>query len=376
MIKRDWDLLFYDQDLSVVLSSQLEGVRDAVERINPGRLRSIDFAELERELLHELDVEPLAFREEDISVDTEESRIDVTHDFDRGFFPGEGRSLVSGLQVTYYLPFTGDPRLLRCRPNVFTLNPPRAVIAQGELQFPYDSVDRVVEATKRQFNQDLQTVKEWAGRVNAQVNAFAATLGVQVRQELTARRSHLAAAASAVADLGYKVRSPAATPTASAGKSPASPASQRVAAANPMAEAKAHGRYDVALSFAGEDRVYVERVATSLKERGLSVFYDAFETVDLWGKNLVDHLAEVYGERSRFIVMFISSHYAAKAWPTHERQHAQARALRQQEEYILPARFDDTIVPGLPQTVSYVDLRTCAPEALADLIVTKVSRPR
>ena len=44
--------------------------------------------------------------------------------------------------------------------------------------------------------------------------------------------------------------------------------------------------YDVALSFAGENRAYVEAVANSLKNRGISVFYDLFEEANLWGKNL------------------------------------------------------------------------------------------
>ena len=45
--------------------------------------------------------------------------------------------------------------------------------------------------------------------------------------------------------------------------------------------------YDVALSFAGEDREYVEQVALFLKKKNIAVFYDYFEEVDLWGKNLI-----------------------------------------------------------------------------------------
>jgi hypothetical protein len=36
------------------------------------------------------------------------------------------------------------------------------------------------------------------------------------------------------------------------------------------------GGYHVALSFAGEDRGYVERVADQLVSDGVSVFYDKF----------------------------------------------------------------------------------------------------
>jgi hypothetical protein len=39
--------------------------------------------------------------------------------------------------------------------------------------------------------------------------------------------------------------------------------------------------YDVALSFAGEDRPYVHNVAQVLRSNGASVFYDDFEKVEL-----------------------------------------------------------------------------------------------
>lgn len=132
--------------------------------------------------------------------------------------------------------------------------------------------------------------------------------------------------------------------------------------------------YDVSLSFAGEDREYVRQVAERLRERGLRVFYDEYEKVNLWGKDLYAHLDHVYQHAARFCVLFVSSHYAAKVWTNHERQSAQARAISAHEEYVLPARFDDTVVPGLRPTVGYVDLRRLSPEELAELIKEKVGK--
>lgn len=72
--------------------------------------------------------------------------------------------------------------------------------------------------------------------------------------------------------------------------------------------------FEVALSFAGEDRAYVERVADKLRDIGLRVFYDKYESVTLWDKNLYDHLRVVYTDRAQFVVIFISRHYKAKVW--------------------------------------------------------------
>lgn len=39
--------------------------------------------------------------------------------------------------------------------------------------------------------------------------------------------------------------------------------------------------YDICLSFAGDNRDFVEAVARGLRERGIRVFYDDYETVEL-----------------------------------------------------------------------------------------------
>lgn len=130
--------------------------------------------------------------------------------------------------------------------------------------------------------------------------------------------------------------------------------------------------FDIALSFAGEDRPYVDKVANALRDRGVKVFYDLFEEVDLWGKDLYSHLIEIYQKRARFTVMFISEAYNRKLWTNHERRAAQARAFQEAQEYILPARFDDTEIPGVLPTVGYVSLVNLKPEELASLISRKL----
>lgn len=131
-------------------------------------------------------------------------------------------------------------------------------------------------------------------------------------------------------------------------------------------------KYDVALSFAGEDRAYVDCVAHVLRDRGVKVFYDLFEEVDLWGKDLYSYLSDVYSKRACFTVMFISAAYGKKLWANHERRAAQARAFQEYQEYILPTRFDETEIPGVLPTVGYISLRGRSPEDLASLITKKL----
>ena len=113
-------------------------------------------------------------------------------------------------------------------------------------------------------------------------------------------------------------------------------------------------------------------VAEQLKARGVSIFYDRYEQADLWGKDLYVHLTEVYRSKARYTLMFISKHYKDKVWTNHERRAAQSRAIEESEEYILPARFDDTDIPGVLPTVGFIDLRTNSPVEVALLVCEKL----
>lgn len=135
-------------------------------------------------------------------------------------------------------------------------------------------------------------------------------------------------------------------------------------------------KYDVALSFAGDQRSYVEEVAKRLRDAGVNVFYDDYEKADLWGKDLYSHLDFVYRRASRYCVIFISESYAAKVWTNHERRSAQARAFEENYEYLLPARFDETELSGLPPTIGFLDLREMQPEDLVSMIRQKLGPHR
>ena len=128
---------------------------------------------------------------------------------------------------------------------------------------------------------------------------------------------------------------------------------------------------DIVLSFAGEDRYYAKYVADFLIEHDIKVFYDEYEQADLWGKNLYEHLSQVYQEARFYCVVFISKHYAQKNWTTHERRSAQARALKEREEYILPLRLDDSEIPGLLDTIAYIDLRRVSLDIVCQTLVDR-----
>lgn len=130
--------------------------------------------------------------------------------------------------------------------------------------------------------------------------------------------------------------------------------------------------YDIALSFAGEQREHAESIAKRLKANGATVFYDDFEKADLWGRDLYAHLHDVYSTKSHFCILLASAAYAQKVWTSHERQAAQERALHEKgAPYILPVRCDDTNIPGLSKNIAYLKVEEGA-VAICDCALDKM----
>ena len=103
-------------------------------------------------------------------------------------------------------------------------------------------------------------------------------------------------------------------------------------------------------------------------------FYDADEQIDLWGKYLAEELPAIYAERAAAVVVFVSAEYAARDWTRLERRAALNRAVQERREYVLPARFDDTPLPGLLSDLVAIDLRGRSPQQFAAMIADKVAR--
>ena len=134
-------------------------------------------------------------------------------------------------------------------------------------------------------------------------------------------------------------------------------------------------RFDVAISFAGENRDFARDVATGLKEKNVEVFFDEFYEPDTWGKNLTDLFKEVFRNRSQHCIMILSDHYVEKEWTILESNHAIARFIEQRgnEAYILPVRLDgfDGDVPGLPTTLQYISAKSTEPQKIVNAFLEK-----
>ena len=132
--------------------------------------------------------------------------------------------------------------------------------------------------------------------------------------------------------------------------------------------------YDIAVSFAGEQRGYVRETVAACKAKGLRVFFDEDKTNDWWGKNFIQEQRRTYSSQTRFFVPFLSSDYLAKPIPMDEFASAMMTAVKLGDGYILPVIMGKADVPAelLHPHIGYLRSEAFTPDQLADELVKKV----
>lgn len=134
-------------------------------------------------------------------------------------------------------------------------------------------------------------------------------------------------------------------------------------------------KYDLAISFAGEQRALAESLARRLDAAGYSIFYDQFEAAELWGRDLSLKLGDVYAKDARYCLVILSTEYVEKAWTNLERQNAISRFMQEKGNYILCLKVDDVRLPGLPDVIGYLDFRNFDEDAVYKLLLQKLGKP-
>ena len=142
-----------------------------------------------------------------------------------------------------------------------------------------------------------------------------------------------------------------------------------------MSEEQKEYKYDVALSFAKEDRFYAQSLANALEGRGIKVFYDKNETAQLLGGDLLTCLHRVFKDEARYCVVFLSQHYRESKWAMYELKAAKSREFKEgKSEYILPIRLDKTTIPEIEETRAYLWWDEYPVDSIANLIIDKLGK--
>ncbi|HEV7401469.1 MAG TPA: AAA-like domain-containing protein [Chthoniobacteraceae bacterium] len=140
-------------------------------------------------------------------------------------------------------------------------------------------------------------------------------------------------------------------------------------------------RFQVAFSFAGEQRALVKEIAEKLRARlgEDSVFYDNTYEHILAGNDSDLLLQEIYEKRSAMVIVGVSGDYARKQWTAVESRVIRALEMRLSASEdgnarlrILPLRVGDGDVPWIPDNAICPDARSRPVEQTVQLILDRL----
>jgi len=140
---------------------------------------------------------------------------------------------------------------------------------------------------------------------------------------------------------------------------------------NPVSPLTISRRFDVALSFPGERREFVEAVADHLatklgKER---ILYDKFHEAELARPDLDVYLPRLYREQAALIIVFLCPDYAAKRWCRLEWRHVRQSFCTADAERIMFVSFGnpgDLSDLGILRGDGYLDIGSRSPVEIAN----------
>jgi hypothetical protein len=102
------------------------------------------------------------------------------------------------------------------------------------------------------------------------------------------------------------------------------------------------------------------------------VFYDKFYQSQLARPNLDTLLQDIYGNRSKLIVAFLSQAYGDKTWCGIEFRPIREIISTKRDEMVMYVKVGEGRIAGVFATDGFIDARTHAPPQVASMIVERL----
>lgn len=134
-------------------------------------------------------------------------------------------------------------------------------------------------------------------------------------------------------------------------------------------------RFRIAFSFAGEKRVFVEKVAAILAKRfgEAAILYDKYHEAEFARRNLGIYLPELYHKQTDLVVVVVCPDYDVKQWTGLEWTAIHDLLSQRKDAEVMLCRFDHAKVAGLFSTAGFIELDNKTPKQFAALILERLA---
>ena len=138
-------------------------------------------------------VVPISLREDAMTMNQQETQVDVSRDQMRYISPGRsGPFYIPGTRVDIDVPFIGEEWIFRYRTNPWSTVFPRGEVQRGHLRLSISQPHDADPASfKSIYEQEIKLIREYVDRAHKQVVAYNESLSNLVQQAVNHRRDRL-----------------------------------------------------------------------------------------------------------------------------------------------------------------------------------------
>ena len=205
--------LFSQRDLREFLAAREHALAKEVSSLEEGRALGTSPEDLCAYFVDKYSIDGLEIDESQVRIDYDDVQIDVRNHPNRLVLDRSRPAYVTGTRITFFVPFTGDPSLLTCRPSRFSSNPPHGAIQGSELVLVYDRTRDDAPKIRPEFDGDMKNLARHIEWVASDVEKFNSALRDTASQQIGARREKLLQDRGLVESLGFPLKRRSGVPT-------------------------------------------------------------------------------------------------------------------------------------------------------------------
>jgi len=129
--------------------------------------------------------------------------------------------------------------------------------------------------------------------------------------------------------------------------------------------------YDLVFSVAGEDKEFAQVVKDILKKQDVKSWIYTENEHELLGRDMNIAFQNLFVNKAKHAVVIVSKFHVQKPWTTEERQFILDR-FRKDPEYLLPISIDGNRLPGISDSIGYLDVKGRNASEVAQIIYKRI----
>lgn len=297
-------VLFTKHDVYNVLELRKKQLKDAYQNLPDDQASD---QELLQKLKTSFMLDVPVLKPEEMTYAEEKTKIDARRLPNRLIRPGAGPVMEDATELTFHIPFDGDPEVFDIHPSASNSRLVEGEIVGQELLLRLKVVDGNFDI-QAHVARELQQVNWALNQLKSKDDYFTQELGAALANEVAKRKRSIESRSSITSNLNIPRRQapPPTKPVQSV---------ERKEMTTPKPK-ETDQKKDVFISHASEDKPYVEPLVAKLEEAGISVWYDRL--VLEWGDDLRPKIDNGLANCRYGIVILSKAFLGKKKWTEHE----------------------------------------------------------